>query len=341
MPAHKGWIDVDICKLILTKDIRVLVPVDGSENSMTALTYVTEGILQADKTAFVEVLHVFDDTKTYLPHRCQKGPLMMTCEAQLTGSISSTRGALKWVERKRPGNTWHQLCQAICELPANYVCMGFYGLKGKKEEQVDLMGEKLSSNVFNVLNQGNSCGVICIKDESVDQLPLKERKATWVVSVNMSKSSTKAFLDVVRLSKPGDDIHVVYITSLARAEGSEYTEQVRAKYEDFCSCFRDADAQDEVFARFGDRSVHFQLVPMEGDEKSPAEAVVRYADSVNADFVAVGANAAERVARGKRPVGTESLRICMLTQRNFIVSNWIDVSARVYEDVARRALEPQ
>jgi len=66
---------------------------------------------------------------------------------------------------------------------------------------------------------------------------------------------------------------------------------------------------------------------------------VRYADEVNADFVVVGANASDRVARDKTPVGSVSLQMCFLTSRNFIVANWIDVSLRVYDQTVMSSRE--
>eukprot|EP00443_Scrippsiella_acuminata_P108778 CAMPEP_0115599246 /NCGR_PEP_ID=MMETSP0272-20121206/14292_1 /TAXON_ID=71861 /ORGANISM="Scrippsiella trochoidea, Strain CCMP3099" /LENGTH=461 /DNA_ID=CAMNT_0003034689 /DNA_START=115 /DNA_END=1501 /DNA_ORIENTATION=- len=337
LPSPAGWIDVPICEAILTKDVRILSTVDGSANSMTSLTYVTEGLLQTDKRTFAEVLHIYDDSKTYLPVSCRKEALRTTCEALLTGCVSSKRYRLKWVRKAGEGSTGDQICEGVRQLPADYICMGYFGLKGKKQNCHSILGKSLSTNVATVLSQGNSCSLICIKDESPNLLPIKLKKSTFVVSVSMNKASTKAFLDALRLSKPGDEIHVVYIKSYMENSDSDYTAEVRAKYEGFFSSFKDNDQQ--VFSRFHDRMAQFVLVSKQRRETT-AQAIVRYADSVDADFVVVGANAADRVARGKKPVGSVSLQICLLTERNFIVANWIDVIPRVYEDVVRTAHTP-
>lgn len=340
VPMQAGWIDVPICEAILTNSIRILVSVDGSDNSMVALHFVSEGMMQADKTAFVEILHVYDDTKTYLPVKCRKDALKMTVESTMTVCASSKRYKITWVNKVHadgPFAVGELICRTIAALPADYVCMGFYGLKGKKDGQKVPGGGMLSSNVLNVLSLGNSCSLICIKDEDPKDLPLRDRKAVFVVSVSLNKSSTKAFLDALRLSKPGDEIHVVYIKSYMEREESDYTAEVRAKYEAFFSGLK--DGAQEVFSQFQDRSTKFVLEPKQRRETTP-QAVVRYADDVEGDFIVVGANAHDRVSRGKKPVGSVSLQICLLTTRNFIVANWVDVIPRVYENHVRRAQTP-
>lgn len=333
---HSGWIDVPVCEAILSKDIRICVAVDGSDNSMTSFAYITEGVLQQDRATFAQVLHVYDESKTYLPVKCQKDALRSTCEATMTSSVSSKRYKLQWV--KKETTSGNAICKAVRELPADYICMGFFGLKGTKKDFNMTGGISLATNVATVLSEGNTASLICIKDEDQQQLPVKGRKAVFVVSVGLNKSSTKAFLDALRLSKPGDEIHVVYIKCYMERGESDYTHAVRAKYEAFFHGLASGN-KDEVFSRFHDRETKFVIEPKQRRETTP-QAVVRYADSVDADFVVVGANAASRVQRGKKPVGCIGLQICMHTERNFIVSTWIDVDPRVYEENIRRAAAP-
>jgi nucleotide-binding universal stress UspA family protein len=332
-----GMIDLEICEQVLCNDLRVIAAVDGSEKSMVAMAYVTDGLMQAERSAFVNVLHTYSDSKAYLPVSCQKDALRSTCENKLVGSVSSKRCKLTWVEKTKDAGS--HICDAICELGAQYVCMGFYGLKGKKEEAYhDIMGAKLSSNVATVLNQGNSCSLLCIKDDSADVLPIRERSATFVVSASLSKSSTKACLDALRLSKPGDQVHVVYISSYTDSGDADLSPSVQAKFEGLFNALS-SSGRPEVSSRFTDREVKFVVDPKQRGETTP-EAINRYAEAVSADFLVVGANAADRVARGKKPVGSVSLQMCILASRNFIVSNWIDVSPKVYEEMIRGARPP-
>lgn len=325
-----GWMDTEICEAILTKEVRLIAAVDGSPDSMTAFTYVTEGVMQVDRQTFVEVLHVFDPSKTYLPLSCQPDALRSTCEAIMASSVSSRRYRLTWV-RKRPGGTGDSICAAIKELPADYICVGFLGLKGKKDTVDVLHGGKLCSNVFAVLTHGTGSSLICIKDETKEMLPIRQKKAVFVVSVGLNKVSTKAFLDALRLSKSGDELHVAYCRGYMESEDSDYTAQVRDKYEGFFKSMA-SSGSGGALASFHDRKVQFVFVEKQRREATP-QALVRYADEVGADFLVVGANAADRVARGKRPIGSVSLQICLLTERNFIVANWVDVIPRVYQEL--------
>lgn len=325
-----GWIDVPICEAILTKDLKLLVAVDGSAPSMTGLTYVTELLLQKERGAFAQVLHVYDDAKDYLPVACRREPLRSAVDAQLTGSVSSKRYRLSWV-RKDGMSAGAHICESIIELQADYVCIGFFGLKGEKPNQTTF-----STNLYPVLSQGNSCSAVVIKDESASLLPLG-RPTKFVVSVSLNKSSTKAFLDALRLSRPGDEIHVVYVKGFMERVDSDYTAEVRKKYTAFFSGLK--DGREQVFSKFHDRLTEFCLIPKRQRETT-AESVVRYADSIDADFIVVGANAADRVNRGKDPVGAVSMQICLEWTRNFIVANWIDASPRVYEASVRRASTP-
>lgn len=324
-----GWIEVPVCEAILTKDLRLVVAVDGSAPSMTALTYVTDLLLQKERSSYAQVVHVFDDSKDYLPVSCRREQLRSTVDAQLTGSVSSKRYRLTWIKKEMESG--HHICEVITDLMADYCCIGYFGLKGEKKNPTTF-----SKNLYPVLAQGNSCSVIVIKDEKASLLPIG-RPTKFVVSVSLNKSSTKAFLDALRLSRPGDEIHVVYIKGFMEKVDSDYTAQVREKYEAFFSGLKDGD--EKVFSKFHDRITEFVLINKRARE-STAESVVRYADGIDADFVVVGANAADRVNRGKDPVGVVSMQICLEWTRNFIVSNWIDTSPRVYEANVRRAPTP-
>jgi len=282
--------------------------------------------MQQERSLSAQVVHVHDDNKDYLPMNCRRERLRGTVEAQLIGSVSQRRFRLVWL-RKDGLPAGQHICATISDHHADYCCLGFFGLKGKKSNELDV-----SSNVFRVLCQGNSCSIIVIKDDSPSLLPIG-RPTVFVVSVSMNKSSTKAFLDALRLSRPGDEIHVVYIKSYMEREDSDYTAEVRSKYTAFFAGLN--NGEEQVFSKFQDRKTHFKLLEKQRRETT-AESVVRYADSVDADFVVVGANAVDRVSRGKNPVGSVSMQICIETTRNFIVANWIDISPRVFESHVRR-----
>jgi len=284
---------------------------------MVGLNFVTDSLMQLQRDTFIQVLHIYDDSKDYLPPSYRKDALKVYVDAKLTSSASTQRYRISWVA-KDGVPTGERICGAIRDLPANYVCLGFVGRKGKKDAHM------LSSNTLEVLCHGR-CSVIVFKDETPEELPIK-RPTKFVVSVSLNQSSTKAFLDALRLSRPDDEIHVVYIKSYMERTDSDYTKALREKYSGFFGALEDGAQQ--VFHKFHGRHIGFHMVEKQIRE-STAQAVVRYADDVEADFVVVGTNAL-RVERGKKPIGSVSLQVIMLTDRNFIVANWVNVNPELY-----------
>eukprot|EP00927_Polykrikos_kofoidii_P050162 TRINITY_DN4408_c0_g1_i1.p1 TRINITY_DN4408_c0_g1~~TRINITY_DN4408_c0_g1_i1.p1 ORF type:complete len:346 (+),score=46.27 TRINITY_DN4408_c0_g1_i1:105-1142(+) len=317
-----GWIDVPLCEELVTKPIKFLLALDGTEESMAALEYMANSVLQEDRDTYVEVVHVYDDTKTYLPPAYRSESIRSTADAILTGAVTARRYRLNWIRRGR-ASAGFEICERIKEIPADYVCMGFVGRKRQRDT------DTFASNLLHVISRGQ-CTVIVFKDESAKLLPIR-RPTKYVVSVGVNKDSTKAFLDALRLSRPRDEIHVVYVRSYMEQADSDYTMLLRRKYQAFFESL--TDESQEVFSRFHDRDVHLHIVEKELRETT-SQAVVRYADDVEADFIVVGTNAM-RVDEGKSAIGSVSLRICMETDRNFIVANWVDLDPRLYDQHVR------
>ena len=94
------------------------------------------------------------------------------------------------------------LCEDIKQQDAGFCVMGFAGRKGKDKHLI-------GSNVLEVMRSGR-CSCIVFKEAELERLPLK-RPARFVVSTGLNPAATKAFLDALRLSRAGDEIHVVYI----------------------------------------------------------------------------------------------------------------------------------
>jgi nucleotide-binding universal stress UspA family protein len=235
---------------------------------------------------------------------------------------------MKWFEKGGyPASQY--ILETIAETHAEFACLGWYGRKGRKA-RADL----LASNVEALINRG-TCGVIVMKDESKDMLP-KQRPAKYVVSVSLNQASTKAFLDVLRLSNPGDEIKVVYVKCFMESTDSDYTAEVRAKYSGFFQGLQDPDAPK--FNKFHDRQTEFVLLQKTSIHEATSEAIVRYAEEIEADFVAVGTNAL-RATRGKEPIGSVSLDILLLWERNCIVSHWVDVTPTVFEGNVRPKIQ--
>lgn len=317
---HGGWIDVPLCEELLSKPQNIIVAVDGSDASMVGFKYVTEGVMQKNRDTTVQVMHVFDRSKTYLPAQWRPDSIKNVVENTLTGAVSQKRYRITWLDKDGMTAARHLTMQAQAN-KADFVVIGYTGRKGTKDKNL------LASNVQESIRTVGAT-VICIKDETPELLPLK-RPTKFVVSVSLNKASTKAVLDALRLSQPGDEIHVVYVKSFMERTDSDYTTELRGKYDSFFQGLKDGESH--VFSKFHDRKTEFIMVKKQRRETT-AQAVVRYGEEIEADFMVVGTNTLRRIERGKSAVGSVSLDICMEWERNFIVSHWIDIDPRLYEE---------
>lgn len=306
-----GWIAVPICEQIVTSGTAFVAAVDGSEFSMAMLDYLADGLLWQNRNSTLNVIHIYDVSKSYLPPRLRSDAVKEHVETKLTSSLSAKRFKLTWIPKDK-NKAGSRIAERASADAADFICVGFMGLKGKKDNKL------YGSNTYELLKRAK-CSVMVIKDESSDLLPMR-RPCIFVVSVSLNQASTKAFLDALRLSKPGDEIHVAYCAGFLERQKNIYTKELQAKYEAFFGSF--ADGSSKVFKTFQDRDCSFHLITQQISESVP-QAIVRYADEVKADFIVVGTNAL-RVERGKEPVGSVSLQICMETERNFVVSRWIE-----------------
>jgi len=303
-----GWIDVPTCEELLSATTKFLLAVDGSEISTVARDYIADDLLWKNRNTHADVVHVYCDTKDYLPPKLRSDAVRQAVESKFAGSVSSKRYTLNWISKNGKSAAQHLVSEAKRN-ESNFVVMGYRGLKGRKDSRM------VSSNCYQALKEA-PCSVMVIKDETVEQMPMK-RPTKFVVSVSLNKASTKAFLDALRLSQPEDEVHVVYCKGRLEKAQNIYEHELRAKYEGFFGSITDGSG---AFTKFQDRHCHLHIINQPAQQTVP-EAIVAYADSLEADFIVVGTNAL-RVARGKEPVGSVSMQICMETERNFIVSSW-------------------
>jgi len=327
-----GWIDCGQIDDFLTREASLIIAVDGSDCSMLGLEWGTNDLMQSDRATKVTVVHIYDDGKEgYLPPQMRKDSLRAVCDAKLTGSLISQRFSLRFVPKDK--HIGMQLVEEIERWRADFIVLGFWGRKGPKKSS-----HLLASNTLEVMQRGHASCIV-MQNEDLHELPAG-RTTKFVVSVSLNAAATKAFVDALRLSKPGDEIHVIYIKSYLERTESDYTLALRRKYAAFFSGLLDGGVEDptgpsmaqEVLAKFCGRSCIFKMIPKQLHELTPC-AVVRYANEIDADFLVVGTNRL-RVDRGKPHLGSVSLQICMETQRNFIVSNYSSASLEKRAGVA-------
>lgn len=322
-----GWIDVSVCEAIVSAPLKFLVTVDGSGVGYTALSYVIDDVMQKNRNTNVEVLHIYDKSKEYLPPHFRSDAIQSLVEAKLTSAITPKRSYMRWLP-KAGKSVGEHICEQVNAGRKDFIVLGFFGRKGKKDSHLP------GSSLLEVLQRASGTAIV-IKDEDPAMLPT-QRPTKFVVSVSLNKASTKAFLDALRLSQPGDEIHAVYVKSFMERTESDYTSTLREKYSSFFAALKNGD--EKVFSKFQDRVTEFVMIEKQRRETTP-QAIVRYADDWEADFICVGTNAL-RAQRGKKPVGSVSMEVCQETERNFIVSYWVDIDPRIYEENVRHANTP-
>mmetsp|Transcript_49998 Transcript_49998/g.140147 ORF Transcript_49998/g.140147 Transcript_49998/m.140147 type:complete len:391 (-) Transcript_49998:144-1316(-) len=311
----RGWIERSEIEELLESPLKILSAVDGTDCSLCAFEYVVRELAQHDSTSTLRVMHLYDDSKDYLPPKFRKKHLESFCDSLCTPHLRHDRYCLK-MEPRTPGeNVGIRLAQEAADWGADFLVMGFYGRKGKKETSEKL----LASNVMEIIQRGKCTSVVMQVDDAT-AVP-HSRPVKFVVSVSLNPAATKAFVDALKLSKPEDEIHAVYIVQHDESAEAKGVQTLRKKYSGLFAGL--ADGNDEVLSKFGGRTAVFHLVKkMPGD--STAQAVVRYADSIDADFVVVGTNAM-RVQRGKPILGSVSMDIVLDCTCNFIVANYVGV----------------
>jgi nucleotide-binding universal stress UspA family protein len=312
-----SWIDESQVGAILSDLFKVISAVDGSEQSMRGFEWALQGPLLSGRDVHLTVLHVFDPTKDYLPPKRRRAPIQSTCENLCTSYLLPSK--YFYLERARfPGRKIAtQVCEIIEEKQASFITMGFQGKPQRKDLHI------VGSNVMEVMQLGK-CSVVIFRTEVAEELPLK-RPTKFVVSVGPNKAATKAFLDALKLSKPGDEIRVVYVPPFlenAKCE-SKASKEIRTKYDEVIGLLTaGGNSSVEAFKNFGGRSVELVFTP-QGRNETIAQALNRYATNWEADFVLVGTNAL-RAMRGKPTLGSVSLQICMEFEGNVVVSYYND-----------------
>jgi len=312
-PKDAGWIDCDKINAMLQQPLKIFSAIDGTDPSLCSFEYVVKELMQHDKNTSLQVMHLYDDAKNYLPPKYRREHLESFCDSLCTSYLRKDRFKITMVARTPEEKVGTRLAKEAAHFGADFLVMGFYGRKGKKEHSAKLF----ASNVMEIIQRGQ-CSTIAFRVDDTKAIP-QNRKVKFVVSVSLNAAATKAFLDALRLSKAEDEIHVVYIKQYDEDVETEGTRILRKKYAVLFAKLKD-DAE-EALSKFGDRTAVFHMLKKpKGD--TTAEAVCHYAESISADFVGVGTNAL-RVQRGKPILGSVSMAIALACPCSFIVSNYV------------------
>lgn len=236
------------------------------------------------------------------------------------------------VKRNAGCKVSEQILEAAERQGTSFLVMGFVGRKRQGAGRITAAADNLertnsadlgiSSNNMAVLGHSKAGIIIMQKEinaETRHLLPLG-RPGRFVVSVSLNAASTKAFLDALHLSKPGDIIDVVYVKSFMEKTESDYTKSLREKYSGFFSGLKGSTGSEEM-VKFNDRTCNFLLLDKRRG-KTTAQMITDYAEANDADFIVVGTNTM-RANKGKPVLGSVSADIIVETSCNIVVSHYL------------------
>lgn len=326
------FIPVEECEKILATPLKILTCCDGSPLAESGVEYTLSCLVQQDKRNVCKILHIYDDTKEgYLPVKWRKATIEADIDSRLTVSVPKERGELKMLKRSLGCPVSDQILEEANNQGTDFIVMGFLGRKrsgaGRATAAADISRQTsgsdlpISSNNLAVLGKSKAGVIIMQKEfthETAHLLP-KSRAARFVVSVSLNQAATKAFIDALQLSKPGDIIDVVYVKSFMEKTESDYTRTLREKYNGFFKGLK-GSTNSEEFMSFGDRQCNFKMLEKRRG-KTTAQMVTDYAEANDADFVVVGTNTM-RSDRGKAVLGSVSADILCETSCNIVVSHY-------------------
>jgi nucleotide-binding universal stress UspA family protein len=301
--ASLWWIDegyIDLGKVEMKPPERFVVAVDGSDASMAGLNLCCQYWMEKVRTAKLTAVHVYDDTKVLAPKN-KKEQIRSNIEGILLSSFSKSRYELSF--EKKTTATKDVLMRFIQLYQDPFVVLGFYGVKGKKQDV------RLGSTVQAILKRTDSTVIVCHDD---DLTPTKNNGAKYVVCVDNNQSSTKAFLDALSLSRERDTIEVVHICGTAPEERHK-AKMLQKKY---TYMFTSKTLQPMTLGR----ACVFSLLPKKPGETT-AETITAYAEEVGSVFLCVGT-----VALGSAADGTtgfsNAAAMCTLSHCSVIISHF-------------------
>jgi len=313
---EEAWISCEKIDELLNDKISILACTDGSDQCTCGLEMCLRGFTMTDRATKLDIVHFYDDSKTYLPPRLRRDAIQADVEAKCTSYLPQSRYSIRFRPKPTGKKVGQELCTMIEQQNTSFVCLGFKGRSGRKDKHI------VGSNVMEVMQRGK-CSAIIFRTENPKELPIN-RPTRFLVSASLNVAATKAFVDALRLSKKGDEIHVVYIRPFLESHSAETarTLALREKYDGFFAGLKDSEAWPSgKMSKFGDRDVKLVFAP-QGMGEGIVEALVRYAENWEADFVLVGTNAL-RVNSGKEYLGSISLQIAMEFEGNVVVSNYM------------------
>merc|ERR1712110_288887 len=127
--------------------------VDGSDLSYVGFNYLCDRVMQANRNTSLDVVHIADEAKSYLPPAQKPDAVKAYTESKLVSSMSDKRYSFKMLNKGNQTAGSH-ICNQIKESKADFAVLGYQGRKGKKDAKL------LASNVYETLRSGHCSTVV-------------------------------------------------------------------------------------------------------------------------------------------------------------------------------------
>lgn len=279
------------------------IGVDGSE--VAHLAFQTALRLRK-KEDNMDVFHISDRNKTYLPYDLEPDHIQDAYETLLVANVPADHRVVRVEEKKEGQSTKGAACEYVngSDPKPDFLFVGCAGRKGPKEDPT-ILGTTADYS----LRATHCSSVICKRlADGFATRPLpaagggSRPNATFLVCVDESPNSEKAYDEAVRLAHDdGDKVVVLHVFDDERDDGTETTaEEVQAKYQ-------------------GKGATDVQLVAKVGGKPLGVH-ICEYAWDQDMDFVVIGADGMTAYRNGRGQLGSVSDYVVKNAKCNVVVT---------------------
>eukprot|EP00359_Climacostomum_virens_P002160 CAMPEP_0204900716 /NCGR_PEP_ID=MMETSP1397-20131031/2639_1 /ASSEMBLY_ACC=CAM_ASM_000891 /TAXON_ID=49980 /ORGANISM="Climacostomum Climacostomum virens, Strain Stock W-24" /LENGTH=269 /DNA_ID=CAMNT_0052068921 /DNA_START=14 /DNA_END=820 /DNA_ORIENTATION=+ len=182
--------------------LRFCIATDGSPISQNAFYMVRDDLMRPND--FIIVMHIFDNSKAYLPPELRSDYIYRSTESQLLPYLNPSKYNLQWVPRDPSKSTRQQLVETAEFQTASIMVVGFHGRRGPKQDAT-VMG----SAVDHSLQIGNF-SLLIVKNQ-LHRSVVPRGSFNWIVLADGSAKSEQAFRTAASLARRDtDEVHVIH-----------------------------------------------------------------------------------------------------------------------------------
>ncbi|CAD7939180.1 unnamed protein product [Amoebophrya sp. A120] len=289
---------------------------DGSKGARACIDLAYNQYFPKKPNSTVEIVHIYDTTA--------QGDLMRPFKKDVIASditaLDIAHGdRFKLLMLEKVEKEGKQLCEWTMKREQKGQCidfmlMGFKGGKNASEEQL------LASDVSYALAYSR-CSMIVLRDW-VPAEDAPNQKLHYLVPVDLSKWSEKAFHDALVLSSPGDKITVLRVIF---EDDADKKSQV-AYYEKLI---------DRVSKKFH-KPRNIQLVTVNSGGAGVSETILKWADEseTDVDFICMGTNV-KRLQQAKSYLGSVSGNVLLKSRYPMVIARYDEDFESVISNASR------